>query len=273
MKNAKLALHHSTASFLNSFFRDHQKDTTRVLDRFENQKFQCLKIKLTNDEHLIVPLKSFSATGKHQYTDFFFHETKDQSTKINFVQLLNLLVTPNQQVFLNRFHNSRENIELILSERNEELKNLEISDLNFLKSEQALYLGHPFHPHPKSKDEFSSHDLSLYSPELKGSFQLHWFFVSNEYLEVKVAPNHHFNQQNIYLHDLEDLTKKIPSGFTAMPIHPWQKQHLLKNSEIKKLIEQNKIIDAGPGKKTLVCNFLTTLDLPPNFSLYDEVFS
>jgi hypothetical protein len=45
----------------------------------------------------------------------------------------------------------------------------------FLAGEQALLAGHPFHPAAKSREGASETELAAYSPELYGSFQLHWF--------------------------------------------------------------------------------------------------
>ncbi|MBB1246932.1 hypothetical protein GL263_25790, partial [Streptomyces durbertensis] len=57
----------------------------------------------------------------------------------------------------------------------------------FLDSEQALLLGHPFHPAPKSREEASAHELDAYSPELRGSFAPHWFAVHRDELVGECA--------------------------------------------------------------------------------------
>ena len=45
----------------------------------------------------------------------------------------------------------------------------------FLAAEQALITGHPFHPAAKSRQGASPEALATYSPEVGGSFALHWF--------------------------------------------------------------------------------------------------
>ncbi|MDZ4261354.1 MAG: IucA/IucC family protein, partial [Pseudomonadota bacterium] len=52
----------------------------------------------------------------------------------------------------------------------------------FLYSEQSLRFGHPFHPAPKSRQGFTSEDVTAYSPEMRVCFQLHYFSVKREYL-------------------------------------------------------------------------------------------
>ncbi|MGH3781419.1 MAG: IucA/IucC family protein, partial [Pseudonocardiaceae bacterium] len=45
----------------------------------------------------------------------------------------------------------------------------------FLDAEQALLLGHLHHPAPKNRDGISPAEAAAWSPELRGSFRLHWF--------------------------------------------------------------------------------------------------
>ncbi|MCP2331471.1 IucA / IucC family protein [Actinoalloteichus cyanogriseus DSM 43889] len=47
----------------------------------------------------------------------------------------------------------------------------------FLAAEQSLVLGHLHHPAAKSRDGLAEEEAARYSPELRGSFQLHWFAV------------------------------------------------------------------------------------------------
>ncbi|CAM5602054.1 IucA/IucC family protein [Streptomyces violaceorubidus] len=48
----------------------------------------------------------------------------------------------------------------------------------FLAAEQALLLGHPLHPTPKSREGLTEAEAHRYSPELRGSFPLHWLAVA-----------------------------------------------------------------------------------------------
>ncbi|MGT0243694.1 IucA/IucC family protein [Staphylococcus aureus] len=49
-------------------------------------------------------------------------------------------------------------------------------------SEQSLYLGHPFHPTPKSASGFSEADLERCPAECHTSFQLHYFWLLHQML-------------------------------------------------------------------------------------------
>jgi siderophore synthetase component len=50
----------------------------------------------------------------------------------------------------------------------------------FLDAEQALLLGHPVHPTPKSREGLGEAETAAYSPELRGAHPLHWFAVDAE---------------------------------------------------------------------------------------------
>ncbi len=57
----------------------------------------------------------------------------------------------------------------------------------FLAAEQALLLGHPLHPTPKSREGLSEAEARRYSPELRGSFPLHWMAVAPSLLATDSA--------------------------------------------------------------------------------------
>ncbi|WP_217145732.1 IucA/IucC family protein, partial [Streptomyces sp. AC627_RSS907] len=57
----------------------------------------------------------------------------------------------------------------------------------FLSGEQSLLFGHPLHPTPKSRDGLSEAEARAYSPELRGSFPLHWLAVRPSVLAADSA--------------------------------------------------------------------------------------
>lgn len=57
----------------------------------------------------------------------------------------------------------------------------------FLTAEQSLLLGHPLHPTPKSREGLSESESRRYSPELHGSFPLHWFAVDRSLIATDSA--------------------------------------------------------------------------------------
>ncbi|MGW0750841.1 IucA/IucC family protein [Streptomyces sp. NPDC002587] len=97
----------------------------------------------------------------------------------------------------------------------------------FLDSEQALLFGHLNHPAPKSRDGISDHDAAAFSPELRGSFRLHWFAADESVVShdaVDKAPSLG-GQDTVAL--LADLAGRRPDdGRVLVPAHPWQARDL-----------------------------------------------
>nr|WP_105973511.1 IucA/IucC family protein [Streptomyces geranii] len=96
----------------------------------------------------------------------------------------------------------------------------------FLAAEQALLLGHPLHPTPKSREGLAEAEARLYSPELRGSFPLHWLAVAPSVLATDSA----WTERGRPIR-AEQLTAQLigaalplplPDGYAALPLHPWQ---------------------------------------------------
>jgi siderophore synthetase component len=111
----------------------------------------------------------------------------------------------------------------------------------FLTAEQALVLGHPLHPAAKSREGLSEAEAALYSPELRGSFRLHWLAVAPSLLATDSA----WTERGRPVAAAQ-LTRRLagaglplPDGFTALPLHPWQLR------EVRHLPETAPLFDAG----------------------------
>ena len=115
----------------------------------------------------------------------------------------------------------------------------------FLWAEKALVAGHPFHPAPKAREGLSDEEAALYSPELDGCFQLHWWAVDpklarHDSADAAPAP--------LLVHKL--LGGDLPRGATPrsvlIPAHPWQSRDLRHRPEIRDLMEKGLLSDLGP---------------------------
>jgi siderophore synthetase component len=110
----------------------------------------------------------------------------------------------------------------------------------FLVAEQGLLAGHSFHPTAKSRDGLGARDTALYSPELRGSFQLDWFSVAPE----SVA---HDSALGPTAPDLAAfLSGHTPDGGTLVPAHPWQARELLSRPAVRELVEAGRLRHLGP---------------------------
>nr|QTX14889.1 N(2)-citryl-N(6)-acetyl-N(6)-hydroxylysine synthase, aerobactin biosynthesis protein IucA [Klebsiella pneumoniae] len=50
--------------------------------------------------------------------------------------------------------------------------------MNFGEAEQALLVGHAFHPAPKSHEPFNQQEAERYLPDFAPHFPLRWFAVN-----------------------------------------------------------------------------------------------
>nr|WP_229378938.1 IucA/IucC family protein [Streptomyces sp. VRA16 Mangrove soil] len=118
----------------------------------------------------------------------------------------------------------------------------------FLSAEQALLLGHPLHPTPKSREGLSEAEARLYSPELRGSFPLYWLAVAPEALAHDSA----WTEQGRTV-SAADLTARLagpglalPKGNAALPLHPWQIRELQHRPATAALFDAGLLTELGP---------------------------
>ncbi|MFI6694682.1 IucA/IucC family protein [Streptomyces sp. NPDC050433] len=114
----------------------------------------------------------------------------------------------------------------------------------FLDAEQALLLGHPFHPAPKSREEASDSELDAYSPELRGEFPLHWFAVHPDILVGESADG---RTPAELLRPLTAGLGQQPDGMTVVPAHPWQARDILARPAVGALVDAGLLRPLGPA--------------------------
>ncbi|MQS38157.1 IucA/IucC family protein [Streptomyces katsurahamanus] len=116
----------------------------------------------------------------------------------------------------------------------------------FLDAEQALLLGHLNHPAPKSRDGISDNDAAAFSPELRGSFRLHWFAADASIVShdaVAGAPSL-AGQDTVAL--LAGLAEhRLDDGRVLVPAHPWQARDLLHRPRIAALVASGALEPLG----------------------------
>ena len=117
----------------------------------------------------------------------------------------------------------------------------------FLAAEQALMFGHPLHPTPKSREGLSETEAGLYSPELRGSFPLHWLAVAPSVLASDSAwtkRGRHVPAAQLTAR-LAGADLPLPEGHTALPLHPWQLREVRRRPEAAALFEDGLLQDLG----------------------------
>ncbi|MFD3548415.1 IucA/IucC family protein [Streptomyces sp. NPDC058655] len=117
----------------------------------------------------------------------------------------------------------------------------------FLTAEQSLLLGHPLQPDPKSREGLSETEARRYSPELHGSFPLHWFAVAPSALATDSA----WTEGGRPVSAARLLARlapglPLPAGATPLPLHPWQARELLQRPAVTALRDAGLLHDLGP---------------------------
>ncbi|WP_431783412.1 IucA/IucC family protein [Streptomyces chumphonensis] len=117
----------------------------------------------------------------------------------------------------------------------------------FLAAEQALVFGHPAHPAPKSREGFGEEETEWYSPELHGSFPLHWFAVHHTALACDSAWTESGRARTA-----AELASRLapdlplPAGTVALPLHPWQARTVRGRPSVAALFDAGLLHDLGP---------------------------
>ncbi|MFE9848449.1 IucA/IucC family protein [Streptomyces sp. NPDC005576] len=118
----------------------------------------------------------------------------------------------------------------------------------FLAAEQSLLHGHPLHPTPKSREGLSESEARLYSPELHGSFPLHWMAVDRCVLATDSAwtrDGRPVTAEELLAPHTGGL--RLPEGTVALPVHPWQAEELRRRTEVTELLDAGLLHDLGPA--------------------------
>ncbi|GGV27442.1 hypothetical protein GCM10010293_26320 [Streptomyces griseoflavus] len=117
----------------------------------------------------------------------------------------------------------------------------------FLAAEQALVLGHPLHPAPKSREDLSDTEAERYSPELRGSFPLHWLAVAPSLLVTDSAWTE--RGRTVAAPRLAERLAgpglPLPDGYTALPVHPWQLGQVRHRPDVAGLLDAGLLRDLG----------------------------
>ncbi|MBO9665244.1 MAG: IucA/IucC family siderophore biosynthesis protein [Bdellovibrio sp.] len=262
-----LSLRHSASCFFNSLFREWNgfniiKSPTEVFAKTEAA--ESIALAVSDSETIYLPLKRKSLMGRHQYHELFFIRSGQSFTEADFMVVAERLVkyltevfpnsVGNEVVFMDRLKNSVENIELALDARKQDLEKIYSTPISFREAEQGLMIGHNFHPYPKMREGFDEADYRMYSPEMAGSFALHWFMAKPEVLENQKAEQFKRPEwtKDTFLNEFngpEAATALLQDGFIPFPVHPWQRQHLLKNPTVQDYLKNGKLVDVGASEK------------------------
>ncbi|MFI6983279.1 IucA/IucC family protein [Embleya sp. NPDC050154] len=113
----------------------------------------------------------------------------------------------------------------------------------FLAAEQSLVLGHPMHPTPKSRDRLDPDEDAAWSPELRGSFALHWFAADADLVAQDSALER--EAAEVLAEFAGEL--RAPAGTVLVPAHPWQARDLPERPHLRALFDAGRLRALGPA--------------------------
>ncbi|WTV90435.1 iron transporter [Streptomyces jietaisiensis] len=207
--------------------------------------------------HLHVPVLHWSATGWHRFGAPYLADAPEPAPPVDAVTLAALLAreaaarsgAPGPDAgaadLVGRVADSVRRTTVFLRERR---ARPEDGPDRFLAAEQALLLGHPLHPTPKSREGLSEAESEAYSPETRGSFPLHWLAVAPTALAADSAwtAGGRPVPAPLLTARLAGPGLPVPAGHAALPVHPWQARALRLRPATAALFEAGLLRDLGP---------------------------
>ncbi|WP_231687668.1 IucA/IucC family protein [Bacillus sp. CHD6a] len=207
-------------------------------------------------KRLLVEVNYRSLVGKHKLGRVYHFDDKESVWKeeeplncmISCIQELNLQaknnncheMTSHYDELILRLIDSYHTICTYMEKSYFKNNDKRVEDYRFLESEQSLLFGHWLHPTPKSRQGMATWQHDLYAPELKGSFQLHFFEVDQSIVKERI----YAGENSSLIKD--ELLKKTKEGKYLYPMHPLQSQWLLQQDYVQKAMKDKLLNYIGP---------------------------
>ncbi|MFD9033984.1 IucA/IucC family protein [Streptomyces sp. NPDC059567] len=203
---------------------------------------------------LLVPVHYWSPTGWHRFGPPALeglHPTAPTADAVTVAALISRETgRPEGTELVGRVADSSRRTAEFITERRRRPNPGPEADL-FLTAEQSLLLGHPLHPTPKSREGLSEAEARAYSPELHGSFPLHWMAVDPTVLAADSAwteQGRPVTAAQLAAGLAEGL--ELPAGTVPLPLHPWQARELPHRPDVAALLDAGLLHDLGPHGAT-----------------------
>lgn len=254
----------SMQSFLNCYLRETQNfiEVEGEMNHLEwngDTPKKWVKISLLNqDSGIFAAVKHWSLTGRHLFHFPILYQTGEKVVPLDYVSLVSIL---SKELLLDQDREdaedelmlrailSKKNVQRYLEERENDAADLENSEFTFIEAEQSLLFGHLLHPTPKSKQGMSEEQESKYSPELKGTFQLHFFKADRSIVDQDSADDVTAEEITMQLlHKDKNFVQMIECDERSIfiPVHPLQVPVLLQDSSVQALLTEGSLSYIGP---------------------------
>ncbi len=271
---------HTCKLLLNCYIRELRPE--RPTEITVDSQQQILRVDFpVSRKSLHAQLAYYSATGEHEYrsiswmpytqpygqklpatTEAESDTTQMQAQGSDHTQLLDAIIAElnnGEQVtgeraaqFQQRVENSLHHTALYMEHATRYGKTL----TDYRSSEQALIVGHPFHPFPKSTLGFSREDVQKYSPELGSAYALCYVAIRRDCYHQEWAVEQYRQQIEVQLREQllhaeagsQDrmLTHWLQDEqYELLPMHPWQYGYIQTLPIVRQYIDDRKLILLG----------------------------
>ncbi len=228
---------------------------------------------------LWIGLRYWSPTGRHLFSfPVYYQLAGSRVLELDYVTLVALITkelalvsgsNSHQDELLLRVIQSCSNIEQFVRQRRQD-EQLYRFNSSFIATEQALVFGHHLHPTPKSRQGFSEQELLAYSPELQGSFPLHYFRAHHSIVQEGSAlpqtATTLIKQEVLSDPAIEADFKTTYCGedeYALLPVHPWQANFMRYQPAVQQLLNQGLLQDLGlQGRSYLPTSSIRTVYHP-----------
>ncbi|WP_028782314.1 IucA/IucC family protein [Thalassobacillus devorans] len=250
MKNLQVIAENATMqSFLNCYL----KETGDFRIETGNASEKTIFCPLSNQAiDLIIDVKYWSETGRHLFEFPIYYQSGEETKPIDYVTLAALITKElalehnregAEDELILRVILSCKNIKKYLEHRLQDSGQLSSREFNYIEAEQSLIFGHLLHPTPKSKQGITEEGDNRFSPEMKGKFQLHYFWA---------ADPHVIEDSSLSVPAKEIIRGELPEELmieeegSLIPAHPLQAKALLEKASVQQMIQENKLKYFGP---------------------------
>lgn len=186
------------------------------------------------DRTLRIEVRRRSLTGAHRFTG----PVRSGQSELDCRALAELVATEltlatgvGNDEFVEQVASSHEVTETALRHRFAD----PITD-RYLESEQALLLGHRFHPTPKARAAAVG-DWRDYAPETGAVVALRYLAVRADHVREEALCG---------MAAIDDL-RPVPPGHRLLPVHPWQFELLRHNTSLAHALRDGVVLDLGTG--------------------------
>ncbi|MCW0315318.1 N(2)-citryl-N(6)-acetyl-N(6)-hydroxylysine synthase [Pantoea ananatis] len=240
--------------FLNSLIRE-TKDW-----RLSQGEPAELVIPLAEEKALHFRVAYFSPTQHHRFAFPARLVTHRGSETVTFATVARLIVdklqhqqqlpAPGCEAFYQRVMESHAHTAEATAARHD-WRGLREKALNFAEAEQALLVGHAFHPAPKSHEPFTQQQAERYLPDFAPHFPLRWFAVDKDQLagdSLQLTLQQRLTR--FAAENAPQLLHALTDRQWLFPLHPWQADALLQQTWCQQLVEKGLVTDLGEAGAT-----------------------